>query len=77
MGKIEMTLEKQQWYRRYNLYPGQAWYRAAGTSPLWAADDKLILIMNTDLFSGGALAPKVRVIVEWDEQAKATPLPTH
>jgi hypothetical protein len=75
MGKIEITLEQQPWYRRQNLYPGQVWYRAAGASNVWTVNDRVMVIMNTDFFPGRAFAPKVRVTVEWDEPTQGTPLP--
>lgn len=67
MSRLEKTLVRQAWYRRPNLYPGQIWYREAGTSAGWMADDAVIVIMNSDLMPNGKIAPAIRVTVEWGE----------
>ena len=74
MTKLEKTLVRQSWWRRYNLYPGQIWYREAGTAGAWLADDDAIVVMKADLFPGDAIPQEIRVTVEWPDPP-VTPAP--
>jgi len=66
MAEIEMTLVRQPWYRRMNIYPGHAWYRAVDSDPMIAANDRMIVILNTELFPDGKPPSKIHVAVDWE-----------
>jgi hypothetical protein len=65
MAIIEKKLIWQPWYRRMNVYPGHAWYREAGSDPVIASGDRMIVILNTELFPDGKPAPEIHVVVDW------------
>ena len=83
MGQIEKTLVRQPFYRRLNIYPGQAQYREVDSDPVITSADRMIVILNTELFPDGKLASEIHVVVDWKEgeqppvhlTSKAPPFP--